>query len=141
MAQPEPFPERLMSAVPAEYFLKTRMTIRGGTGTGFLTDTAMNEYIRCYTLKTITGSCRDCRATATIDFEMDTADKDRQITMPLLLLWGARGQSPERAREFLDVWKRYATNIGGYEGINCGHYIQEEVPDKLIEHFTGFLKA
>ena len=30
MAQPEPFPERLISAVPAEYFLKSRMTIRGG---------------------------------------------------------------------------------------------------------------
>src|SRR6516165_2175755 len=40
MAQPEPFPERLISAVPAEYFLKSRMAIRGGTGVGFLTDTA-----------------------------------------------------------------------------------------------------
>jgi haloacetate dehalogenase len=92
MAQPEPFPERLISAVPAEYFLKSRMAIRGGTGLDFLTDTAINEYVRCYTPKTITGSCRDYRATATCDFEMDTADKDKKIDMPLLLLWGARGQ-------------------------------------------------
>src|SRR6516162_9367503 len=56
-----------------------RVMIRGGTGIGFLTDTALNEYIRCYTLKTITGSCRDYRATATCDFEMDTADKDKKI--------------------------------------------------------------
>jgi haloacetate dehalogenase len=97
MAQPEPFPERLISAVPAEYFLKNRMAIRGGTGIGFLTDTAIIEYVRCYTLKTITGSCRDYRATATCDFEMDTADKDKKIDMPLFLLWGARGQTPERA--------------------------------------------
>jgi pimeloyl-ACP methyl ester carboxylesterase len=55
MAQPEPFPERLISAVPAEYFLKSRMVIRGGTGLGFLTDSALAEYVRCYTLKTITA--------------------------------------------------------------------------------------
>jgi hypothetical protein len=36
---------------------------------------------------------------------MDTADKDKKLEMPLLLIWGARGQSPERAREFLDVWR------------------------------------
>jgi haloacetate dehalogenase len=141
MAQPEPFPERLISAVPAEYFIRSRMMIRGGTGTGFLTDTAIREYVRCYTLKTITGSCRDYRATATCDFEMDSADKDKMIDMPLLLLWGARGHSPERASEFLEVWRRYASNIVAYEAMDCGHYIQEEVPEKVIEHFTRFFKA
>jgi len=141
MAQPEPFPERLISAVPAEYFIKSRMMIRGGTGVRFLTDTALNEYIRCYTLKTITGSCRDYRATATCDFEMDTADKDRKLDLPLLLLWGARGDSPERAKEFLDIWRRYASNIAAHEAIACGHYIQEEVPDTIIRHFFSFFKA
>jgi haloacetate dehalogenase len=65
MAPPEPFPERLIGAVPAEYYIKNRMMIRGGTGIGFLTDTDINEYIRCFNLKSITGSCRDYRATAT----------------------------------------------------------------------------
>jgi haloacetate dehalogenase len=37
MAQPEPFPERLISAVPARYFIESRMLIRGRTGLGFLT--------------------------------------------------------------------------------------------------------
>jgi haloacetate dehalogenase len=138
MAQPEPFPERMIGAVPAEFFIKSRMTIRGGTGLGFLTETAINEYVRCYTGKTIAGSCRDYRATATCDFEMDTADKDRKIALPLMLLWGARGHPPERAKEFLDVWQRYATNIEAHEAIACGHYIAEEVPDKIIDHFTRF---
>jgi haloacetate dehalogenase len=140
MAQPEPFPERLIGAVSAEYYIKSRMMIRGGTGLGFLSDTAINEYIRCYTIKTITGSCRDYRATATCDFEMDTADKDKKLEMPLLLIWGARGQSSERSREFLDVWRRFATNIVGHEAIECGHYIQEEVPEKVVAHFTSFFK-
>ena len=138
MAQPEPFPERLMSAAGAEFFLRNRMAIRGGTGLGFLTQTAFDEYVRCYTLKTITGSCRDYRATATCDFEMDTADKDRKITTPALILWGAQG--PERNGEFLNVWRKYAANVDG-EGLPCGHYMQEEVPDLVYRHFTDFFKA
>jgi haloacetate dehalogenase len=138
MAQPEPFPERMISAVSAEYFLKSRMTIRGGTGLGFLTDDAMAEYIRCYTLKTITGSCRDYRATATIDFAMDTEDKNKKLEMPMMLLWGARGHSPERAREFLDIWRQYAANIVTTDAMNCGHYMQEEMPEQIVKHFGGF---
>src|SRR6202161_4127641 len=98
MAQPEPFPERMISAVPAEFFLKSRMTIRGGTGIEFFDPAAMDEYIRCYTLKTISGSCRDYRATATSDFVIDTADRGRKIDMPAMILWGARGHPPERAK-------------------------------------------
>lgn len=138
MAQPEPLPERMISAVPADYFLKSRMVIRGGTGLGFLTETALVEYVRCYTLKTISGSCRDYRATATCDFDMDTADKDRKVEVPLMLLWGARGISPERSQEFLNVWQRYATDIVTAEGLECGHYIPEEMPDRVIEHFERF---
>ena len=140
MAQPEPFPERLISAVPAEYFLKSRMVIRGGTGLGFLSDAALAEYVRCYTLKTITGSCRDYRATATCDFVMDTADKDRKVEMPLLLLWGARGHPPERAAEFLGIWRQYAANIARWEPLACGHYMQEEMPDEIYQHYTSFFQ-
>jgi haloacetate dehalogenase len=138
MAQPEPFPERLISAVPAEYFIKSRMVIRGGTGLGFLTQAALDEYVRCYTLKTITGSCRDFRASPTSDFEMDAADKDRRIEMPTLILWGARGQTPERTREFEAVWHKYASNVVDTDSMPCGHYIQEEMPDHVYERFTGF---
>jgi haloacetate dehalogenase len=135
MAQPEPFPERLMSAAGAEFFLRSRMLIRGGTGVDFINPAVFNEYVRCYTLKTITGSFRDYRACATCDFEMDTADKDRKIALPLLVLWGARG--PDRSTDFLAVWRQFAANVTG-EGLPCGHYIQEEVPDRVYQHFTEF---
>jgi len=88
MAQPEPFPETMMSAVPAEWFLKSR------GGNRHPPEIVLDEYLRCFTKKTITGSCRDYRAGATIDFAMDSADKDRQIGMPLLILWGTRGAPP-----------------------------------------------
>lgn len=138
MAQPEPFPERMISAVPAEFFLKSRMTIRGGTGIDFFDPAAMDEYIRCYTLKTISGSCRDYRATATSDFEMDRADRDRKIETPAMIVWGARGHPPERAQEFLDIWRQFAGNIEHAEGFNCGHYISEEIPDTVLARFLDF---
>jgi haloacetate dehalogenase len=138
MAQPEPFPERMISAVPAEFFLKSRMTIRGGTGIGFFDPAAMDEYIRCYTLKTISGSCRDYRATATSDFAIDTADRDRKIDMPAMIVWGARGHPPERAQEFRDIWQQFASRIEHAEGFNCGHYIAEEIPDTLYDRFVQF---
>lgn len=138
MAQPEPFPERMISAVPAEFFLKSRMTIRGGTGIEFFDPAAMDEYIRCYTLKTITGSCRDYRATATSDYGIDTEDKDRKIDMPAMIVWGARGQPPERAREFEQIWRQYASRIEHTEGFACGHYIAEEIPNALYDRFVTF---
>ena len=141
MAQPAPLPERMISAVSAEFFLTSRMVIRGGTGLGFLTEDALNEYIRCYTLKTITGSCNDYRATATCDLEMDTADKDKKVTQPLLLVWGARGQSEERSEAFVNVWRDYADNIVDSDPLQCGHYIQEEVPDQIYNHFIKFFRA
>ena len=141
MAQPEPFPETLISASGAAFFLKSRMAIRGGTGLDFLTPIALEEYVRCYTLKTITGSCRDYRATASCDFEMDTADKDRKVEMPVLLMWGARGQPADRSAVFQNVWHGFASNIVHAEPMNCGHYMQEEVPDAVYDQFMRLFAA
>jgi haloacetate dehalogenase len=130
MAQPEPFPETMMSAVPAEWFLKGRGNARNPPKIVF------DEYIRCWTRKTITGSCRDYRAFATIDFEMDTADKDRQIGMPLLILWGTRGAPP--TQEYPTVWRKYASNLADAQPLPTGHYLQEEAPDQVVDHFIKF---
>ncbi len=133
MAQPEPFPETLMSAVPAEWFLKTRGSSRKSP------KLVVDEFIRCYTKKTITGSCRDYRAGATIDFEMDTADKDRQIAMPLLILWGTRGAPP--TEEFPTVWRKFASNLVDAQPLPTGHYLQEDAPDRVYDHFVKFFTA
>jgi haloacetate dehalogenase len=131
MAQPEPFPETMMNAVPAEWFLKG-----SGSNARNPPKAVLDEYIRCFTKKTITGSCRDYRAFATIDFEMDTADKDRQIGMPLLVLWGTRGAPP--TQEYPTVWRKFASNLVDAQPLPTGHYLQEEAPDQVIDHFIKF---
>jgi haloacetate dehalogenase len=130
MAQPEPFPETMISAVPVEWFLKGRGNARNPP------KIVLDEYFRCFTKKTITGACRDYRAFATIDFEMDTADKDRQIGMPLLILWGSRGAPP--TQEYPTVWRKFASNLVDAQPLPTGHYLQEEAPDQVYDHLVKF---
>jgi haloacetate dehalogenase len=132
MAQPEPFPETLMSAVPADWFLRNR-------GGAKLPKVVLDEYVRCFTKKTITGSCRDYRAGATCDFEMDTADKDRKIGMPLLLLVATRGGPP--SVEMPTVWGKFASNLVDAQPLPTGHHMQEDAPDQIYDRFVKFFTA
>jgi haloacetate dehalogenase len=135
LAQPEPFPETLISAVPAEWYLRNR----GGGGLGALPKAVFDEFVRCYTPKTIKGTCHDYRANAGIDFQMDTADKDRRIATPLLILWGTRGVPP--TDEYPSVWRKYASNLVAAESFNSGHYLHWDVADQVYDRFVKFFTA
>ena len=70
---------------------------------------------------------------------MDTADKDRKIAMPMLLLFGTRGLPP--SEEYPTVWRNYASNLVGAVPLPTGHYMQEEAPDQVYEQFLKFFTA
>ena len=135
LAQPEPFPETLISSVPAEWYL----TNRGGSGLANLPKPVFDEFIRCYTPKTIKGTCHDYRANARIDFEMDAADRDKQISTPLLILWGTRGGPA--TDEYPTVWRKYASNLVSAESFNSGHYLHWDVADQVYDRFMKFFAA
>jgi haloacetate dehalogenase len=135
LAQPEPFPETLIEAVPPEWFLRSR----GGAGLDSLPKPVFDEFVRCWTPKTIKGVCNDYRANATIDFEMDATDKDRQIANPLLILWGTRGTPA--TNEYPTVWRRYASNLVAAESFNSGHYLHWDVADQVYDRFIRFFTA
>lgn len=63
MAQPYDLPERMMAAVPPEWFMAKKLS-KPGIGLGFFAKEAFDEYVRCFTWKTICGSCADYRAGA-----------------------------------------------------------------------------
>jgi haloacetate dehalogenase len=136
MAQPYDFPERLLAGVPAQWFMERKLS-KPGIGLGFFDPEAFAEYVRCFNWKTIKGSCADYRACATCDLEMDTADFDsgRKITLPLLVIWGARSHTEGVHGDVLAVWKRhYATDAWG-GALPCGHYVPEEAPDGTYDNF------
>src|SRR5262245_40655559 len=135
LAQPEPFPETLISSVSPEWYLKNR----GGGGLGNLPKPVFDEFVRCYTPKTIKGTCHDYRANAHIDFEMDRADKDKKIPNPLLILWGTRGGPA--TDEYPTVWRRYASNLVSAESFNSGHYLHWDVADQVYDRFVKFFVA
>ena len=51
MAQPAPFPETMMSSVPAEWFMEKKLS-KPGIGLDFMSKEAFNEYVRCFNKKT-----------------------------------------------------------------------------------------
>ena len=139
MAQPYDFPERMMAGVPARWYMEKKLS-KPGIGLGFFDKEAFAEYVRCFTWKTIRGSCEDYRACATCDFEMDAADREagRRVECPLLVLWGGKSHTGTVYGDVLSVWREYARDVTGGP-IDCGHYVPEEAPEEtaaaLLRHF------
>jgi haloacetate dehalogenase len=128
LAQPPPFPERLIGADP-EYFIRHMLGTWAGTK-GCFSDEALAEYIRCFKdPEVIRASCEDYRAGTYVDCQMDEEDlkAGRKITCPVLAIWGGRGRSHQR-RPVLETWRRWAADVQG-EGLPCGHFLAEEAPE------------
>jgi len=100
---------------------------------------AYAEYLRCFDDATISASCADYRAAATVDLVDDRADRDagRVLQMPVLALWGDAGYVGQNF-DVCDVWRRYATTVDG-RAIHADHYVAEEAPDDVADALAGFL--
>jgi haloacetate dehalogenase len=135
MAQPYDLPERMMSSVPADWYMQRKLS-KPGIGLGFFAPEAFAEYVRCFDWKTIRGSCEDYRACATCDFEMDDADfkAGRKVGCPLLVVWGTRSHTGGVYGDLLPIWRAYADDVGGGP-IACGHYVPEEAPAETLDYF------
>lgn len=137
LIQPAPLPERLIDADPAAY-IRDVMGRRHAGLAAFAPD-ALQEYLRCVAIPgTATSICEDYRASAGIDLEHDRADraKGHQVVAPLRVLWGAEG-AVGRCFPVLDLWRQAATEVSG-KALDCGHYIAEEQPAKLLEDMREF---
>jgi haloacetate dehalogenase len=138
LIRPQPLPEMLIQADPAQY-LKSVMGARSAGMAPFAPE-ALAEYERCLALPgTATGICGDYRASATIDLEHDQADIDAgvKLTCPINVMWGAQG-AIEACFDALGEWGKVATQVEG-KALPCGHYIAEEIPDMLLEEALPFL--
>lgn len=130
-------PETMIGADP-DYWLNSTM-LRMSDGHDFAPGVRA-EYLRCFSdPATISASCADYRAAATIDLEHDdaTAAAAEKITCPTLVLWGERGLLG-RHYDVLDVWREYASDVRG-TALPSGHFIAEEAPDETLAALRGFL--
>jgi haloacetate dehalogenase len=128
------FPETLIGAAPEKFL---RYELGPLVDRGVIGQEAWNEYLRCIGKPAaIHAMCEDYRAGASIDLEHDRSDLDRQVTCPLLVLWG--GENPIWQRfDMLDTWSQRAVNVTG-EALPCGHYLAEEAPDATYARLHAF---
>jgi len=135
LIQPNGFPERLIGS-DAEFFLRHQLAalLRDPA---ILEPEAFAEYLRCFrNPETIRATCDEYRAGASIDLVHDRADRDRRLTMPLLVLWGERS-SQGSGYDVLGVWREHAENVTGH-GITSGHFLPEEAPEATYRALRGF---
>jgi haloacetate dehalogenase len=132
LAQPAPFPERLIGANPEFFFF------RGGRPP-FETEEAYADYLAsARNPEVIHGMCECYRAGASFDRVLDWADKvaGRKIGCPVQVLWGAKG-AVAAWYDVLGVWREWAPDLRG-EAIDCGHFLPEEKPTETLAAMRRF---
>ena len=135
MAQPDEMFERMIAAIPAREFVLRHLGRSGKPA--FFDDRAFAEYVRCFTAKTIHGSCEDYRAAAGIDLEHDETDRQagRRIAAPTLVMWGRRSHTGRfYGGDLLSIWREGAQEVTGGP-LDAGHYLAEEAPQAVVEAF------
>lgn len=103
---------------------------------------ALAEYERCLSIKgTAAAICEEYRASATIDLEHDRADRKagNKLSCPLLVMWGEKGVVSTCFNPKAE-WEKVAKRVEGI-GLNCGHYIAEELPDELLLRSIDFIQS
>ena len=138
LAQPEPFPERLIGNNP-DFFYETCLL---GWGKSRLEDfdaKMLAEYRRCWRDPgMIHGSCSDYRAAATIDLEHDTADISKKVACPALAFWGSEGVM----RKLFDMeaeWRQRCTRLETAT-LPGGHFLVDQLPDATAARLGAFLE-
>jgi haloacetate dehalogenase len=139
LAQPAPFPERLIAATPDHY---VRSVIGDWAAVADAIDEdALRHYVNAFTEDSIAAHCAEYRASFHLDRQLDASDRaaGRRIGCPVLVLWGALDEGFAEADGPLDVWRRWADRIEG-EGLPAGHFIPEEAPSEVVAALERFLE-
>ena len=141
LAQPSPLPERLIAGDPDAYFDHHLLMIGLGADPQTYPDEVMAAYRRQLDdVTAVNAICEDYRAGATIDRELDEADRGRQIVCPVLCLWGTRGALPVFYEDVLAAWRPWAPRLSG-RGLDASHYLVEDQPERVAAELTSFFAA
>jgi haloacetate dehalogenase len=144
LAQPFPYPETLVGN-SAEYFLRSMLQKLGGEPLSeqipdWVGAAAYREYLRCFREPAaIRAMCEDYRAAASIDLVHDSADQNKKIQCPLLVLWSEKGPF-HRLYNVLQTWQERAIQAKG-KPLPTGHFLPEQVPGELTGELKEFLGA
>ena len=137
LAQPAPFPERMMGADP-DFFI-THLLDRWAARPGGLDPAAVAAYEAAFRKpEVLQAMAEDYRAGATIDLEHDRQDRNagNRLQCPVFALRG-RLHTPLPLRP---IWEKWADDVSEI-ALECGHFIAEEAPDDCAVAVRRFLFA
>jgi haloacetate dehalogenase len=142
LAQPEPLPERLVTAAP-EAIVDDALDGWGSPRAAFPPEVRAAYIEALRDPAHVHAICEEYRAAATSDREHDAADRRarRRIAGPLLVLWsgpGALGTWYTEAGGPLALWRAWADEVQG-RPLAAAHFFPEERPDETADALIGFL--
>jgi haloacetate dehalogenase len=143
LAQPEPLPERILTAA-AEAIIENALGTWGTPASVFGAETRA-AYIQALQDSTHAhGICEEYRAAATIDREHDRADRvrGRRIACPLLALWSAHGALNSWYADDsgpITLWKVWSDDVEGHP-LDAGHFFPEEAPVPTADALNRFFR-
>jgi haloacetate dehalogenase len=137
LAQPEPFPERLIGADP-DYFFESCLLGWGAARLGDFDPVQLAAYRAAWRdPETIRGMCNDYRAALEVDFALDAADLVRRVSCPTLVMWGADG-AMARAYDVPGTWGRRCSDITA-RALPGGHFFIDTSPAETAAALSDFL--
>jgi haloacetate dehalogenase len=140
LAQPEPWPEKMIGADPIGW-LEDKIGSWNGSGAVFSPEALVHYRAFFSQPERVHATCEDYRAGATYDLRADEEDRaaGRKITCPTLALWGSAG-IPGKTDGPLAIWQDWCDSVRG-QPISCGHFLAEEAPRETLVALLPFLKG
>lgn len=139
LAQPRPFPERLIAPDP-DYYYETCLTSWDTQPLSAFDPGALAAYRDSWRRpETIAAMCDDYRAAFDVDFAHDTSDLARQVTCPALVLYGGDG-AMARAYDVPGIWASRLADMQS-RAMPGGHFFPDLHPKATAEAVSEFLDA
>lgn len=136
LAQPAPFPERLIAADP-DFFYETCLFGWGAAGPRDFDAEQLAAYrASWHDPEAIAGGCNDYRAALAVDLADDLADEGKRIAAPTLILYGASGVMA-RLYDLPATWADRCTAMEA-EAIPGGHFFPDSAPDEVCARLSAF---
>lgn len=137
LAQPAPFPERVLLGDPGA--LLDHVFATWPSDPAAIDSERRHTYLRALTPSTAAAMCGDYRASFHLDRHHEAADRaaGHRIACPVLIV---TGQDEEQLADAPQIWKAWADDLTAAR-VPGGHFIPEEAPGELAEILVRFLNA
>jgi haloacetate dehalogenase len=140
LAHPADLPERMIAADPDTFFGHF-LDIWTRHPAAIPADVRAAYLDACRTPEAVHAICEDYRASATVDVEHDTADRQagRRIAVPTLAMWQDPG---EMVLPFdpADVWSSWVSDLHT-RVLPGGHFLPEDCPGEVAAAVTDHLAS